>query len=190
MKKVITTAAFVLSSIASIRYLYDKTKKSESADITWIDYDIEDEETPEPKPMFYVGDTVLLYSPYTAEFYKKEWRVAPETYEVVDYKYDEDEEVFRYKLSERPFEWYSEDWLSLPTATTFVKKDTPIKSAGELTATPEMLLSESLIISKVLDGYAREFTVDTLLDRMNNGTAEEKAEAKRQLHELKAKGEI
>jgi len=122
-----------------------RKRNHDKPSFTWIDgEDVLTEKTKketkkaEPAPMFYVGDEVILYSPYTAEFYTKEYGFAPELYVVTEVRYDEEEEVFRYLLKgQLPYEWYSEDWISLPVETAMTRDITrdigkAPKPAGEV----------------------------------------------------------
>lgn len=153
-------------------------------------------DTPTPRfnePMFEVGDEVLIYSPYEDGYYAQFDSLSPTVYEISDVKYDNEENVYRYRLVNDPLidmygKWISEDWLSLPIHTTFIRNLNEKKSEyNRVNPTPEMIEAERKIIDKAMDDMARKATVDALLDRMNAGDAE----AERELAELitKNKGE-
>ena len=175
-----------------------RKRNHDKPSFTWIDGEEvgEIEPTAEPAPMFYVGDEVILYSPYTAEFYTKEYGFAPELYVVTEVRYDEEEEVFRYLLKgQLPYEWYSEDWISLPVETAMIRDITrditrdigkAPKPAGDTTtgATAEVTEAERAILAKWLDGLSREQTIDRCLDVLKSGNEPEKAEARRLLAEI------
>lgn len=143
-----------------------------------------EEET--PLPMFYVGDNVLIYSPYTAEFLTQEWNISPDYFEVTAVKYDEEQEVFRYQLKDgEPDDWYSEDWLSLPAATSFIREwvtldDTEI--GGDLMEQKTELEGE--ILTKALDDELKGREIDRFLDMLREGDAEEREAAEKELRKL------
>lgn len=176
-----------VSAVAAYAITRRKQKAPAPSTFEWISAD-EPKERPnpdEPMPMFYVGDAVILYSPYTAEFFTNEWQLSPIVYEITDVKYDEDDEVFRYRLKNgAPADWYSEDWLSLPSETAFIKQGGRGDAEEEQTITPEFIEMESRILSKHFDDQARKATIDMHLDAMNKGTPEEKVEAERLLAEM------
>ena len=185
-RKLILGTITALASYLTTRKLAQSTPKK---DVEWISG--EAEEVEEPLPMFYEGDNVLIYSPYTAEFVTSEWNVAPEMYEIVGVNYDEEEEVFRYLLEGGGSnEWYSEDWLSLPTTTTFIREWVPNEdyNPGREELTMKMEEIEQTILSKALDDSAKKTQIDYLLDRMNaakkDGKTGEVTEIERQLAEI------
>ena len=185
-RKLILGTITALASYLTTRKLAQSTPKK---DVEWISG--EAEEVEEPLPMFYEGDNVLIYSPYTAEFVTSEWNVAPEMYEIVGVNYDEEEEVFRYLLEGGGSnEWYSEDWLSLPTTTTFIREWVTNEdyNPGREELTMKMEEIEQTILSKALDDSAKKTQIDYLLDRMNaakkDGKTGEVTEIERQLAEI------
>ena len=190
-RKLILGTITALASYLTTRKL---TQQASKKDVEWISGEAEETKEPfpkEPLPMFYEGDSVLIYSPYTAEFVTSEWDVAPEMYEIVGVNYDEEEEVFRYLLEGGGSnEWYSEDWLSLPTTTTFIREWVPKEdfNPGREELTMKMEEIEQSILSKALDDSAKQTQIDYLLDRMNSakkdGKAGEVAEIERQLAEI------
>lgn len=174
--------------------------------ITWISAE-EDEEEAEipPKPMFRVGeDEVVLYNPYEGAFMTMDFlSMEPERYRVVDVAYDEDEKVFRYELDDGTGDledvWYSEDWLSLPTVTSFTKwepdltekpiNESKIKPGG---ITMEAINAEGAILAKAmadtLDDDLRKREIDRFLDLLRTGNAEERKAAEKELRKLTAEG--
>lgn len=157
-------------------------KPTPASTFEWIS--AEDEET-EPLPMFYEGDELHLFNPYMGAMYSDTDVGAPSTYVVKDVRYDDQDEVFRYKL-EGEDEWVSEDWLSLPMYSKFKRELETEINPMELTINMGEL--ERKILGKALDDSAKQTQVDTLLDRLNwalgNGTGEEISECKRQLQKL------
>lgn len=153
-------------------------KPTPASTFEWVSAD-EDEET-EPLPMFYEGDELHLFNPYMGAMYSDTDVGAPSTYVVKDVRYDDQDEVFRYKL-EGEDEWVSEDWLSLPIYSKFKRELT-------VDITEQLVNAERKILGKALDDSAKQTQVDTLLDRLNwamdNGTGEEISECKRQLQKL------
>ena len=175
--------------------------------ITWIsaEEDSEDDEEAEeaseplpPMPMFPKGDTVVLYNPYEGGFIVTEiFAMEPTRFTVVESKYDADEKVFRYRLEStveddeyvEPDEWYSEEWLSLPTVSSFVRTREPagIKIEKE-ELTMEAINAEGAILAKALadtlDDDLRMREIDRFLDLYRTGTAEERKVAERELRKL------
>lgn len=188
MRKIITAIGAGL-----LGYAITKRIRSDREDFDW-DYEEEtDEDITEPLPMFFEGDSVILYNPYDDEFFSRKWALYdPERYVITNIDYDRQEGVFRYLLKDGGTDadghdlWYSEDWLSLPPKTAFVTKRIPIAKVE--TVTPEMSEAERRILEKALDDDLREREIDRLLDRLkwaiDNGTDEEIAEYKRQLRKL------
>ena len=166
--------------------------------ITWISAD-EDEETDEgdelpPKPMFRGGeDEVVLYNPYEGAFMTMDFlSMEPERYRVVDVAYDEEEKVFRYKLDDGMDDlegiWYSEDWLSLPTVTKFMRviaeetnTNTKINPGG---ITMEAINAENAILAKAMDDDLKAREIDRFLDLLRTGNVEERKAAEKELRRL------
>ncbi|SET43074.1 hypothetical protein SAMN05216389_11149 [Oceanobacillus limi] len=172
---IIGTLSAILTSASVI--LAQRTS-DKPAEIQWIDGEDSDDMN-EPKPMFYVGDDVLIYDPYTAEFFSDGETIAPTKYEITDVKYDEEHSVFRYRLEGGdPNDWYSEDWLSLPATTDFIREWEP----------EGMTEAEREKLSEELDDSARQTAIDYYLDMLTYGSENEKAYAERLLTEL-TKGE-
>lgn len=146
---------------------------------SWIS--AEGEAEPEPLPMFYEGDRVHIFEPYSGALVSDgETAVGPTLYEIESVQYDVEDEVFRYKL-EGEDEWVSEDWLSLPFYSEF-KKEMSDVAAEVLSVKKDEL--EFAIIGKAMDDFAKGAEIDRLLDVMNEGSAEERAEALEKLRKI------
>lgn len=192
-RKLILGTITALASYLTTRKL---TQQPPKKGFEWISGEAEEGEE-EPLPMFYEGDVVQLYNPYEGAFMTTGmFALEPGRYKVAASEYDLEEDIFRYKLDGVPEEfegesgadvWYSEDWLSLPTTTTFTKVSRKV-NPGREELTMKMEEIEQSILSKALDDSAKQTQIDYLLDRMNaakeNGKAEEVAEIERQLAEI------
>lgn len=176
---------FLLGTTTAIlsAYLLAKRTEKQADDFVWIDGD-DPEDMSEPKPMFYVGDRVHIYNPHTGEFYAEDSdTIAPRKYEITSVKYDDEQGVFRYRLDyDTPSDWYSEDWLSLPVHTDFIRELVPKIKRDE--PTPEMVEVERKILSQAMDDMARRTQIDKCLDTLAHGSVDERAEAERVLTEL------
>ena len=162
-------------------------KKSEGFE--WIDGDEGD--IPEPLPMFYVGDFVQLYNPYEGGFMSMEFdTVEPERREIIEYDYDTYESVFRYRLADIDGEdtdelWYSEEWLSLPSVTSFASRRRTVSvSAAEIDLDEQQTKLEDAIVIRSIENELKEREIDRLLDVMNEGTEEERKAAEESLREM------
>jgi hypothetical protein len=138
--------------------------------IKWIGSDgkeIEAEEVEiESGNMFFVGDRVLLFSPYTEQLFVSEDEFDPPKFEILEVGYDEEDDVWRYRLDRgMRNEWYSEEWLSLPMATEFVKNGLP----------------KRVDIDEIIGGQLRDLEIGRLLDIISNGTPEERKQAEEAL---------
>lgn len=157
----------------------------------WIDGEDSDEDIEEPLPMFYVGDYVQLYNPYEGGFMSLEYDLLePERREIVEVDYDNNEKVFRYRLADIYGEdtddlWYSEEWLSLPSVTTFTsRRHTVSVSDIEINLEDQQTELEDAIVIKSLENELKEREIDRLLDVMNEGTAEERKVAEEELRKM------
>lgn len=170
--------------------------------MTWIDGE-DSGETEKPMPMFYVGDTVVLYNPYEGAFMTMDFlSLDPERYRVVDVAYDEEEKVFRYKLEDGGEDdvgdelWYSEDWLSLPTVTKFTRviaeETNTITKINPGGITMEAINTEGAILAKAmadtLDDDLRKREIDRFLDLLRTGNAEERKAAEKELRKITTEG--
>lgn len=154
----------------------------------WVDGE-EAEAEEEPMPMFYVGDSVNLYSPYEGEFISQDFfAMEPERYEIDGVDYDHKQKVFRYSLKGQVDEldgrklWYSEEWLSLPVVSSFVSKKIIDEPEGSLLMQKGDL--EDRILSRSIEEDLREREIDRFLDIMRNGTAEERRQAEEELRRI------
>ncbi|WP_077297376.1 hypothetical protein [Virgibacillus pantothenticus] len=183
----------VFVALYGLSKLGEQRKQQPKPERDWTkDYTITIEPAPRfDAPMYEVGNEVFIYNPYEDGYYAQYDNVSPTLYEIIDVKYDDEEGVYRYRLENgSPTDWYSEDWLSLPIHTTFIRNLNEKKSEyNRVNPTPEMIEAERKIIDKAMDDMARKATVDALLDRMNAGDAEERREAMRKLSELTTKEE-
>lgn len=152
-------------------------KPTPASTFEWISAEDEDVE---PLPMFYEGDELHLFNPYMGAMYSDTDVGAPSTYVVKDVRYDDQDEVFRYKL-EGEDEWVSEDWLSLPIYSKFKRELT-------VDITEQLVNAERKILGKALDDFAKGAEIDRLLDVMNSDVSEGvRQAAKDRLRELTEK---
>lgn len=184
------------------RILRIKPKQDEG--VRWISAEEDGEEEAEslpPKPMFRVGeDEVVLYNPYEGAFMTMDFlSLDPERYRVVDVAYDEDEKVFRYKLEDGGEDdvgdelWYSEEWISLPTVSSYVRTEvnTEFNPTGEITLKDMMgkwAEVEVAILSRAMDDDLRKREIDRFLDLLRTGNAEEREAAENELRKITTEG--
>lgn len=187
------------------RILRKDKQKDKPKGFEWIDgEDADDDEVSVPLPMFYEGDTVLLWNPYEGGFIIEDFfAMEPERYRVLDVKYDKQQEVFRYKLErlggtainetdvlsdeDGVALWISEEWLSLPSVTNYASKEaSELRIRVDLDAAMERLEGNLAIRDMEEDLRSRE--IDRMLDLMNEGTEEERKEAEKELRRLTAEG--
>jgi hypothetical protein len=146
----------------------------------------------EPTPRFFVGDEVHIYNPYVGAIYADDKTRVPFTYKIVESKFDDVDKIFRYKLEgPHKLDWVSEDWVTLPTVSSFTKKfdenSTKLdeyEKCGKIELSPESLAAEKKLMGRLLEEQARIRSIDRLLDIVNDGTESEKEDALRQLKEL------
>ena len=148
-------------------------KKEEPNGFEWYDGDDEEEEEVPPSPKYAIGDELNLYNPFMHSILVRAETRTPEHYTVIAIRLDELDGVFRYKLKDYDnLEWVSEDWLTRPVVSSFTRKF------------PEDLDIDFHYLTEMHEEQAKIREIDRLLDVMNTGTDEEKAEAKHRLKEL------
>lgn len=182
--------------ISYIKRIFQSKKKSDndslnSFGVKWFDGEESDKPSEEetPLPMFYVGDEVQLYNPYEGVFLTlQDETLEPERHTIVAYDYDAEQKVFRYKLENGEEDdggntmWYSEDWLSLPTITTFTRVKETDTAKEELSM--KMTELEGEILTKALDDELKGREIDRFLDMLREGNAEERKAAEKELRKL------
>jgi hypothetical protein len=90
-------------------FLITRKLTEQQSGVTWISGEGSDK----PEPQFDVGDEVLTVDPYTGDYVDTDFDMSPLYFEVEDYAWDVDAEIYRYKLKNNP-EWFAEVWLTEP----------------------------------------------------------------------------
>lgn len=161
-----------------------KEMTAEESLVQWISAEEERQENAEP--MYVEGDTVVTINPYTFDYAIVDLdNMTPLYYAVQTVKYDEADKTHRYWLKGED-EWFSEDWLDWAPFPVMAKEEIEAVAYAEedVKMTKELTESSAELLGAALDEQARKQQVDSLLDVMNEGTPEEKAEAARVLKEI------
>jgi hypothetical protein len=181
--KLMAGAAFALTAYAAYEYTKKRKREKEmEKNFVWISSELSSSGN-EDLPMFYEGDEVHIFNPYTEMLEGDEFDQSPPLYRITDVLFDYEDEMHRYKLEGRTG-WISEDWLSLPL---FPKYSKTLADMPEIAESIEEQVEEleRSILYKTMEDELEQTNINALLSALSwaleHGTEEEVEEYKQQL---------
>jgi hypothetical protein len=173
MRRLIVGFTSAIAGFFITRKLTENTKKQSG--VTWIS----GEGSEKPEPQFDIGDEVLTVDPYTGDYVDTDFDMSPLYFEVEDYAWDVDGEVYRYKLKNNP-EWFAEMWLTepeFPMMTKDLEETTENESKEEIEMAKEKTGHRALERTELARRKEWSERADKLLDRYNEQLREGLTEA-------------
>ena len=117
MKKVIAGIASAIGALVTAKGKLESKKEPEpepESNLVWISADDPNE------PIFAEGEYVVTFNPYTNDYAIVDFDFSPLYFKITDVRFDEDDEMFRYKLGGNR-DWFAEEWLMKPMVPFMVK---------------------------------------------------------------------
>jgi hypothetical protein len=131
---------------------------------------------------FEVGDMVVTLNPYTGDIlmFEGENDDMPQYFEILDVKWDGEDNTFRYLLSGQD-RWCAEGWIDVPDLPIMMRKWVPFDIPTE---------SETSAMAARIDELTTEYISSTYLDMMNSGDETVRAKGLAGLKAMAAEGVI